>query len=236
MREELFNERLALMKEYREYNNNYPERNEKYKGYPIGRYEETFRRIHNCGKELEDGSFVLGSTNLTKEQVTELEMIDFNWVINKEEIEWNKMYKTLLLFIKEYRRLPLPNESYKGELIGRWLEYQNTIITKGKLQEDGSIKTYYESVSKEQIEKLRRINAIRKKLTKWDINYNKYVHYINNNKDIEKNEELAKWEKNQKYTYNYGKKNFNGSLKYQNNTLDNEKIKKLNLINFDFNI
>ena len=163
-------------------------------------------------------------------------MINFDWENNKEEIEWNMMYKVLIIFIKEYRRLPLPDESYKGELVGRWLEYQNAIITKGKLQEDGSIKTYYISISKEQIEKLRKVNAIRVKLTKWEINYNKYVNYINNNKDIEKNESLAKWEKNQKYTYNYGKKNYNGTIKYQNNTLDKEKIKKLNLINFDFNI
>ncbi|MBR2712380.1 MAG: hypothetical protein IKE73_01590 [Bacilli bacterium] len=236
MKEELFNERLSLMEDYRKSNKNNPDKNEKYKGHPIGRYEETFRRIHNSGKELEDGSFVLGNTNLTKEQVSKLEMINFDWENNKEEIEWNNMYRVLIIFIKEYRRLPLPDESYKGELVGRWLEYQNAIITKGKLQEDGSIKTYYISISKEQIEKLRKVNAIRVKLTKWEINYNKYVNYINNNKDIEKNESLAKWEKNQKYTYNYGKKNYNGTIKYQNNTLDKEKIKKLNLINFDFNI
>ena len=236
MKEELFNERLELMEDYRRCNKNNPDKKEKYRGHPIGRYEETFRRIHNTGKELEDGSFVLGNTNLTKEQVDKLEKINFDWMNNKEEIEWNKMYRTLIIFIKEYRRLPLPDESYKGELVGRWLEYQNAIITKGKLQEDGSINTYYESISKEQIEKLRKVRAIRVKLTKWEINYNKYVNYINNNKDIEKNEALAKWEKNQKYTYNYGKKNYNGTIKYQNNTLDKEKIKKLNLINFDFNI
>lgn len=238
MKEEIFNERLSLMQDYRKYNKTSPSKNDKYRGHPVGKYEETFRRIHNLGKLKEDGSYVLGTANLSKEQVDILEENGFDWMQNKAEIEWNKMYKVLIMFIKEKKRLPEPSEMYDDKLIGRWLEFQNAIFYNGKNYEDGSVRTYYDSLNKEQIEKLRKINAIRKSLPYWEKYYKLYVEYISQEEkpELDYDDPLQKWIREQKRVYNYGKKDYNGSIKLDKIILNKDKIKRLELVNFDFSL
>jgi len=155
----------------------YPKRDQKYKGYSIGVWENKQRLIKNKGKKLSDGSYIYKNSILTKERIKMLDDIHFIW--DKREYNWLENYNLLKGYIKENNRYPKTDEIYKDKAISSWIENIRYIFATGSVEDDGSIKRPGGILTKKQIELLNDMNFVWIGMTK-----NFYKADIKNIKDL----------------------------------------------------
>lgn len=118
--DEIFEKELNLLKQFIEMYDRFPEPEEQFDHYPIGKTCEKWRRQYR-------------NKQISEKRVKELTKIDFPWTAT--ELKWRKNYLLLQDFLKKYNRFPFAGEVYYDLAIGTWLYHQRQLFRKGKLTE-----------------------------------------------------------------------------------------------------
>ena len=232
-----------LLIEYLKINNNYPKTNETYKGVNLGNWVLSQRQVHNLGAKISNGVLKYKTTTLSEKQINMLNEINFTWEV-KKRYSWDVYYNLLIEYLEKYNTYPKKGEVYKKVNLGNWINIQRNIYRNGEHQTDGSIKYNSIKLTKEQINMLNEINFIWivKKQYSWDYYYNLLIEYLKNYNTYPKANEIYKgvnlgdWISTQKSIYNNGILREDGCLEKYTKILTQERIKKLNIINFNWDI
>jgi superfamily II DNA or RNA helicase len=146
---------------------------------------------------------------LTKDRIQKLEELNFAW--NLIEENWRNMFKLLEEYYKKFGDTNVTRK-YENKELFRWVAVQRRNYLNDKLSQD-------------RIDCLNNINFMWSINETWDNMYNQLKSYYNKrgntNVSIDENKKLYLWSQTQKKFFKKEK-------------LDNEKIKKLNDINFSF--
>lgn len=156
---------------------------------------------------------------------------------------WNNIFENLKEYLKENDgQYPKFNEYYRGIALGHWVNKQRVIYNNGEKSEDGSIKYKNYLLKKEQIDKLNLINFVWSSTIyeeKWEENFELLKKFLeeHNGKyskltDNYMGDSLRNWVYIQRKVYNNGELKEDGSIRYYSNILTQERIDKLNEINF----
>lgn len=252
MKSLMWDESYQLFIKYLEKNNNiYPFKNEIYNDFEIGKWVSEQQIILLNGDINSNGDIKYCGKKLYKYQVDKLNEINFKLKTSRKDRlieEWN--YKLELL--KEYLKItngvyPTQDVIYKDVNLGTWVATQRLTYCKGIKQADGSIKYNRHNLSKEKIDKLNEIgfnwvvDISIKNNKSWEEKYELLKEYL-----IENNGEhptqttsykgvmLGAWICEQRNIYNNGVRNKNGELVYRGTKLTDDRIEKLNNINFEW--
>lgn len=180
-KEENFTKNVKLLNEYLQLNKNkYPRQGTIYKNVNIGNWVITLRKIYEKGEHQKDDSIKYNSMILTKNQIDELNKINFIW--DKEEAKekqieigktkkdtWLIHYKLLKKYIEETNDTsPSIYEYYEDFDLGAWANKQRSIFNLGTLRNDNSLIYGTNILTEERIEMLNEINFT------WVINKKKF--------------------------------------------------------------
>ena len=170
-----------------------------------------YKKIRVINRNYDENSNEIIKEFINKKTIELIKYISIQCLSLDER--WNEKYVILQEFIKKYDRLPKTREKYKNIKIGSWCSWQKQNY-KIKILNDEKIKNL------EKIEKWKWIEEKLKKNLSWDENYKILLDFIKENNRIptateeHNNIKIGIWCTNQKTSYN-------------NNKLDNKRIKKL---------
>ena len=245
-------EKIDLLKQYLSENNGiFPLSKEKYKNFNIGEWITKLRKIYNAGEKQEDGSILYETDQnhvfLTKKQIEELNLLNFEWKSNTFDEIWINNLSLLEEYLIEHNgKYPTAQEYYKGVSIGHWVQDQRIIYNNGEKSQDGVIRYNGKKLTPKRIEMLKNINfkwRINYSDVVWDKNFNLFEEYLkeHNGKyptayEYYKDFNIGKWVISQRSIYNNGEKQDDESFKYDGKILTKDKIDRLNSIDFKWKI
>ena len=157
------------------------------------------------------------------------------------KFSWDKKFDLLKQYLNENDfRYPKGYEYYNGFNIGSWVMRLRIIRNNGIVQDDGSILYNGSILRKDQINKLESINFIWKSNNDpWEDRFNLLKEYLkeHNNEypkiyENYKGFDIGGWIERQRVIINNGKLRDDESLEYNGGILTQERIKKLDSINF----
>lgn len=252
MKELSWDEIYNLLVKYLKNNNNiYPFKKEIYDDFELGKWVNEQQDILLNGEESLNGDIVYCGKVLYKNQIDKLENINFKLKTTRADRfaeDWNNKFNLL----KEYLELnnglyPTQDVVYKNVSLGTWVATQRLTYCKGNKQPDGSIKYNRHILLKERIDKLNEIgfnwivNISIRHDKSWNEKYEVLIEYLDNNSGnfpvqstVYNGVMIGAWISEQRNIYNNGVKNEKGELIYKGSKLTDERIKKLNDINFEW--
>lgn len=118
---------------------------------------------------------------LTTEQINFLEKLNFTWSAKINVID--EFISNLKQFKKIYGHLKVPKTAKDFPQLAQRINRYKTVLTNGTLQSDGSTMYKRQSISKDQIEKLKQI-GLTKSMDKWMIKLNMLEEYHKHNGDF----------------------------------------------------
>ena len=158
---------------------------------------------------------------------------------------WDEKLELLKEYLKEHDgKYPRQDEVYKNVNIGAWVNTQRTAYNNGQILPDDSRKYASYRLSKERIDKLNSISfswcldSVRSD-DLWNKNYELLKEYLRfhdgkfpKQTETYKGIRLGSWVAVQRTIYNNGNKCKNGEIRYNSSLLTEERIDKLNEIDF----
>ena len=224
-------------------NGNLPEVNTYYKNVNIGSFVGVLRTTYNNGKKLEDGSIRYATNLITKEQLDLLEKIDLFRDKEKGSRFSNELWEDNLNEFLEY--LKNNNDEYPSAIdnpaLFNWVNTQR-IMKKRIVSDPAIINSKFFEEYKKRMKILDSHNFLwnqQKNEDKWEHNFNLLVKYLKEhqntyppyNKYID-GVNLGDWIILQRTIFHNGVEQEDGTIKYKSWTLNKDRIKKLESINF----